>query len=64
MTPSGPAVPPEAAAAQLVFQIATGHFAASALQVVAKLQVADQLALQPSRVHRRCDPPQEEPPSE
>jgi hypothetical protein len=44
MTSSRTAVPPEAAAAQLLFQIATGHFAASALQVVAKLRVADQLA--------------------
>jgi hypothetical protein len=37
-------MPPEAAAAQLLFQIATGHFSASALQVVAKLRVADHLA--------------------
>src|SRR5688500_2399103 len=44
MTSSRPALPPEAAAAQLLFQIATGHFAASALQVVAKLRLADQLA--------------------
>ena len=37
-------MPPEAAAAQRLFQIATGHLAASALQVIAKLRVADQLA--------------------
>jgi hypothetical protein len=47
MTSSRPATPPEAAAAQLLFQIATGHFAASALQVVAKLRIADHLATGP-----------------
>jgi hypothetical protein len=45
MTSSGP--PPEAAAAQLLFQIATGHLAASALQVVAQLRIADRLATGP-----------------
>jgi hypothetical protein len=42
-TPS-PNMPPEAAAAQLVTQLATGHFLASALQVVLRLGIPDRLA--------------------
>jgi SAM-dependent methyltransferase len=38
------AVPPEVAASQLVFQLATGYIASSALYVAVKLRVADRLA--------------------
>ena len=38
------AMPPEAAAAQLVMQVATGHLLASALQVVVRLGIPDRLA--------------------
>ena len=37
-------VPPEAAATQLVFQLATGYIASSALYVAVKLRIADLLA--------------------
>ena len=47
MSTTAPVMPPEAAAAQLLTQIATGHIVASALQVVAKLRVADKLASGP-----------------
>ena len=43
-TASVNAVPPEVAASQLVFQLATGYIASSALYVAAKLRVADRLA--------------------
>jgi hypothetical protein len=39
-----PPMPPEAAAAQLVMQLGTGHFLASALQVALRLGIADRLA--------------------
>src|SRR6188508_1727048 len=39
-----PNMPPEAAAAQLVMQLGTGHFLASALQVVLRLAIPDRLA--------------------
>ena len=38
------AMSPQQAAAKMMFQLATGHFAASALQCVAQLRVADHLA--------------------
>src|SRR4051812_37503010 len=41
---SSAATPPEAAAAQLLTQIGSGHLLASALQVVVRLQVPDRLA--------------------
>lgn len=41
---STPAMPPEAAAAQLVMQVAGGHLLASALQTVVRLGVPDRLA--------------------
>lgn len=41
---SAPPMPPEAAAAQLVIQIATGHLVSSALQVVVRLGIPDRLA--------------------
>jgi len=44
------AVPPEAAAAQLVFQIATGYIASSALSVAVQLKIADRLADGPRAV--------------
>ena len=47
-TPQGP--PPEAAAAQLLFQIGTGHMAAAALQTVIKLDIAGRLADGPEPV--------------
>jgi len=37
-------VPPEVAASQLVFQLATGYIASSALHVAVKLRIADSLA--------------------
>jgi len=43
-TASVNAVPPEVAASQLVFQLATGYIASSALYVAVKLRVADRLA--------------------
>jgi hypothetical protein len=46
-TSSAPNLPPEAAAAQLVIQLATGHFVSSALQVVTRLGIPDHLALRP-----------------
>jgi len=42
--PSEPTMPPEAAAAQLVIQVGTGHLLASALQVVVRLGIPDRLA--------------------
>jgi hypothetical protein len=42
--PSTPNARPEAAAAQLLLQLATGHFLAAALQVVVRLGIADLLA--------------------
>jgi O-methyltransferase domain len=47
MSTSAPAVPPQAAAAQLLTQLATGHIVASALQVVLRLGVPDWLARGP-----------------
>lgn len=47
-TPQGP--PPEAAAAQLLFQIGTGYMASAALQVVLKLDIAGRLASGPKPV--------------
>ena len=44
------AVPPEAAAAQLVFQLATGYIASSALYVAVTLKIADRLADGPRAV--------------
>ncbi len=43
-TTSAPPMPPEAAAAQLLTQIATGHIVASALQVAVRLGIPDRLA--------------------
>ena len=43
-TASPNAVPPEVAASQLVFQLATGYIASSALYVAVKLRIADRLA--------------------
>src|SRR6188508_1401920 len=42
-----PNMPPEAAAAQLVMQLGSGHFLASALQVVLRLAIPDRLAAGP-----------------
>jgi hypothetical protein len=42
--PPSSGLPPEAAAAQLVMQIGSGHLLASALQVVASLRIPDRLA--------------------
>ena len=47
MSTSATAVPPQAAAAQLLTQLATGHIVASALQVVLRLGVPDWLARGP-----------------
>jgi len=47
MSTTAQVMPPEAAAAQLLTQLATGHIVASALQVVVKLGVADTLASGP-----------------
>ena len=45
MSSSAPnAVPPEVAASQLVFQIATGYIASTALYLATKLRIADRLA--------------------
>jgi hypothetical protein len=41
---SSPGSSPEAAAAQLVIQIASGHLLASALQTVVQLRIPDRLA--------------------
>jgi hypothetical protein len=41
---SAPAAPPPLAAPQLLFQIGTGHFVASALQVVVRLGIPDRIA--------------------
>jgi hypothetical protein len=43
-----PAMPPEAAAAQLLFQIGTGYMASAALQTILKLGIADRLAQGPA----------------
>jgi len=43
-------VPPEVAASQLVFQLATGYIASSALYVAVKLRIADSLADGPRSV--------------
>ena len=43
-------VPPEVAATQHVFQIATGYIASSALYVAAKLELADHLAAGPQSI--------------
>jgi hypothetical protein len=37
-------IPPQAAAAQQVFQLATGYIASAALQAAVKLDIADRLA--------------------
>jgi hypothetical protein len=50
MSTSAPVTPPEAAAAQLLTQIATGHLVSSALNVVVRLGVADALARGPRSV--------------
>ncbi len=50
MSTSAPAMPPQAAAAQLLTQLATGHIVASALQVVLRLGVPDWLARGPRTV--------------
>jgi O-methyltransferase domain len=50
MSTSALAVPPQAAAAQLLTQLATGHIVASALQVVLRLGVPDWLARGPRTV--------------
>jgi hypothetical protein len=47
MSTSAPALPPQAAAAQLLTQLATGHMVASALQVVLRLGIPDWLARGP-----------------
>src|SRR5918992_1541213 len=47
MSSSSPAMPPQAAAAQFVIQLATGHIVASALQVVVRLGIPDSLARGP-----------------
>jgi hypothetical protein len=44
MNTTDPVAPPQAAASQLLFQIATGHMVASALQIVVRLGIADRLA--------------------
>ena len=44
MSTSAPPMPPQAAAAQLLTQLATGHIVASALQVVLRLGIPDALA--------------------
>jgi O-methyltransferase domain len=50
MSTTATAVPPQAAAAQLLTQLATGHIVASALQVVLRLGVPDWLARGPRTV--------------
>jgi hypothetical protein len=45
-----PSVPPEVAATQLLFQIATGYMASAALQTVLKLGVADHMGAGPTSV--------------
>jgi hypothetical protein len=47
MSTSAPALPPQAAAAQLLTQFATGHMVASAMQVVLRLGIPDWLARGP-----------------
>ena len=47
MSTSATALPPQAAAAQLLTQLATGHIVASALQVVLRLGIPDWLARGP-----------------
>ena len=44
MSTETPTMPPEAAAALLLNQIATGYMASAALQVALKLEIADRLA--------------------
>src|SRR5688572_4267169 len=41
---SAPVMPPAAAASQLLFQLGTGHFVASALQVVVRLGIPARLS--------------------
>ncbi len=43
-SPSASLTPPETAASQLLFQLSTGHFVASAIQVVVRLGIADRIA--------------------
>ena len=50
MTTTAPVLPPEVAASQLLIQLATGHLVSSALQVVARLRIADRLASGPQPV--------------
>ena len=45
-----PPLPPEAAASQLVFQLATGYIASTALYLAVKLRIADRLAEGPRDV--------------
>src|SRR5215510_11539824 len=44
------ALPPEAAATQLLFQIGTGYMASAALQTVLKLGIADHMSAGPTFV--------------
>jgi O-methyltransferase len=49
MDTTAPAAPPLAAASQLLYQLATGHWVASALQIVVRLGIVDQFADNESR---------------
>jgi hypothetical protein len=49
-TNTAPGVAPEAAATQVLFQLATGYMASAAMQVVLKLEIPDRLAAGPRPV--------------